>query len=40
MPAKLNDTMRNRVINEMYESWIFEKIKKTLNQLNNNSIKE
>lgn len=39
MPAKLNDTMRNRVINEMYESWIFEKIKKTLDDLNNNSIK-
>ena len=40
MPAKLNDTMRNRLVNEMYESWILEKIKKTLDELNNNSIKE
>ena len=40
MPAKLNDTMRNRLVNEMYESWVLEKIKKTLDELNNNSIKE
>ena len=34
MAASLNDAMRNRLINEMYESWILEKIKKTLDNLN------
>ena len=36
MPATLNDVMRNRLINEMYESWILDKIKKTLDNLNSN----
>jgi len=35
--ATLNDAMRNRLINEMYESWIMEKIKSTLDNLNKNS---
>ena len=33
MPATLNESMRNRLINEMYESWILDKIKKTLDNL-------
>ena len=37
MAASLNDAMRNRLINEMYESWILEKIKKTLDNLNKSS---
>ena len=35
--ATLNEQMRKRIINEMYETWIKEKIVKTMNDLENTS---
>ena len=40
MQATLNEAMRNRLINEMYESWIKDKILKTMNELDKSSEKE
>ena len=33
IPATLNKTMEERLINEMYENWIKEKISKTIDNL-------
>ena len=38
IPATLNDTMRQRLINEMYESWIMDKIKNALEKLEKTKV--
>ena len=38
IPATLNDAMRQRLINEMYESWMMDKIKNALAQLEKTKV--
>ena len=38
IPATLNDAMRQRLINEMYESWIMDKIKIALGNLEKTKV--
>ena len=38
IPATLNDAMRQRLINEMYESWIMDKIKSALGNLEKTKV--
>ena len=40
IPATLNEAMESRLINEMYENWIKEKISDTIENLEKNNVVE